>query len=142
LAAWHSRQAFSTKKAIILLYSVASQTSFQSVIPIYQIASHATAGDYFPTFMLVGNKCDTYTREVETEEGAELARQLGCAFWETSAKMNTNVSAAMTDLVRRVRSSQVSMPIGDVRKSGEKKRAYGGVLSWWIRRLRIFTPRT
>ena len=57
-----------------------------------------------PIFMLVGNKCDkTYEREVSKEEGAQLARQFGCEFIETSAKQRINVDEAFSSLVREIR---------------------------------------
>jgi hypothetical protein len=41
--------------------------------------------------VLVGNKCDLANeRVVETSEGASLASQWKCAFFETSARMKIN----------------------------------------------------
>jgi GTPase KRas len=54
--------------------------------------------------MLVGNKCDLEDkREVETNEGEELARKLNCQFKETSAKTRENVEESFYDLVREIR---------------------------------------
>ena len=57
--------------------------------------------------MLVGNKCDKqYEREVSREEGAQLARNFGCDFLETSAKTPINVERLFTTLVRLLRQTK------------------------------------
>ncbi|KAF2453006.1 small GTPase superfamily, partial [Lineolata rhizophorae] len=57
-----------------------------------------------PPIMLVGNKCDCVAdREISTEEGAALARDLGCKFVEASAKTCFNVEKAFYDVVRDLR---------------------------------------
>ncbi|CRK46941.1 hypothetical protein BN1723_001216 [Verticillium longisporum] len=54
--------------------------------------------------MLVGNKSDRVTeREVSTQEGHALARELGCEFVEASAKNCINVEKAFYDVVRILR---------------------------------------
>jgi GTPase KRas len=54
--------------------------------------------------MLVGNKSDKVTeREVSTQEGHALARELGCEFVEASAKNCINVEKAFYDVVRLLR---------------------------------------
>ncbi|KAI9676476.1 MAG: Ras GTPase ras2 [Caeruleum heppii] len=54
--------------------------------------------------MLVGNKSDRVTeREVSTQEGHALARNLGCEFVEASAKNCINVEKAFYDVVRLLR---------------------------------------
>lgn len=60
-----------------------------------------------PVFMLVGNKCDKqYEREVSREEGAQLARNFGCEFLETSAKTAMNVERLFMTLVRLLRQTK------------------------------------
>ena len=54
--------------------------------------------------MLVGNKSDKVTeREVSTQEGHALARELGCEFVEASAKNYINVEKAFYNVVRLLR---------------------------------------
>ena len=51
---------------------------------------------------MCGNKCDLeHQRVVSTSVGQEFADSLGLPFFETSAKMNINVTEAMHELVRR-----------------------------------------
>jgi hypothetical protein len=54
--------------------------------------------------MLVGNNSVRITeREVSTQEGYDLARELGCDFVEASAKNCINVEKAFYDVVRKLR---------------------------------------
>ncbi|KAK6903584.1 hypothetical protein I203_107089 [Kwoniella mangroviensis CBS 8507] len=54
--------------------------------------------------VIVGNKKDQYhSREVSTDEGSNLARSLGCDFYEASAKTNSNVENAFKSLVRQIK---------------------------------------
>ncbi|KAI9739096.1 MAG: Ras GTPase ras2 [Cirrosporium novae-zelandiae] len=54
--------------------------------------------------MLVGNKNDRVTdREVSTQEGLQLAKDLGCEFVEASAKNCIHVEKAFYDVVRLLR---------------------------------------
>lgn len=60
--------------------------------------------------MLVGNKSDRVTeREVSTQEGHALARDLGCEFVEASAKNCVNVERAFYDVVRMLRRQRQAM---------------------------------
>ena len=54
--------------------------------------------------MLVGNKADKHhEREVSSQEGQALAKELGCEFVEASAKNCINVEKAFYDVVRLLR---------------------------------------
>ena len=77
--------------------------------------------------MLVGNKCDLEDkREVETNEGEELAKQIGCQFKETSAKTRENVEESFYDLVREIRkTSPVTNSDGKPDKPAPKKKKSG-----------------
>lgn len=110
-------------EGFVLVYSISSRASFQRIKKFYnQIQrvkeSAATASPTYPgspnlsgvahggpaPVMLVGNKCDRVTeREVSTQEGSALARELGCEFVEASAKNCVNVEKAFYDVVRQLR---------------------------------------
>lgn len=52
--------------------------------------------------VICGNKCDLEAeRQVSTQEGIAFAERLGWPFFETSAKMNINITEAIHELVRR-----------------------------------------
>jgi GTPase KRas protein len=113
-------------EGFVLVYSISSRASFariekfhrqiqrvkessQSGSPSYPGSPLSTtsngSGSFGPApVMLVGNKCDRVTeREVSTQEGQALARELGCDFVEASAKNCVNVERAFYDVVRQLR---------------------------------------
>lgn len=54
--------------------------------------------------VIIGNKRDMqHLRDVQPEEGANLARRLGCDFYETSAKHGFNVENAFKTAVRGIK---------------------------------------
>jgi len=107
-------------EGFVLVYSISSRSSFgriqrfhhqiqrvkESVAssPSYP-GSLSVASSQMPVpIMLVGNKSDRVTeREVSTQEGHALARELGCEFVEASAKNCINVEKAFYDVVRILR---------------------------------------
>lgn len=68
--------------------------------------------------VLVGNKCDLVDqRKVSKEKAQGLATEIGCVYYETSAKNNTNVSETFHQVVREVRKwkqdkGEVEQPTG------------------------------
>lgn len=113
-------------EGFVLVYSISSRSSFARIqkfhhqiqrvkesslsgSPTYPgsplSSSSVGPGPYGPApVMLVGNKCDRVTeREVSTQEGSALARELGCEFVEASAKNCINVEKAFYDVVRQLR---------------------------------------
>ncbi|KAK4946281.1 Ras GTPase, partial [Elasticomyces elasticus] len=74
------------------------------------LSSTMAGATYGPApVMLVGNKCDRVTeREVSTQEGSALAKELGCDFIEASAKNCINVERAFYDVVRSLRRQRMN----------------------------------
>src|SRR5690606_4507777 len=70
--------------------------------PTYPGSPISAANQSAPVpIMLVGNKSDRIAeREVSTQEGHALARELGCEFVEASAKNYINVEKAFYDVVK------------------------------------------
>ena len=117
-------------EGFVLVYSISSRSSFTRIkvfhhqiqrvkescasSPSYPGSPISTASSQLPVpIMLVGNKSDRVTeREVSTQEGHALARDLGCEFVEASAKNCFNVEKAFYDVVRILRRQrqQVSRP--------------------------------
>jgi GTPase KRas len=119
-------------EGFVLVYSISSRSSFTRIQKfhhqIQRVKEAASAGS--PTYpgsplsqtmgsissgpapvMLVGNKCDRVTeREVSTQEGSALAKQLNCEFVEASAKNCVNVEKAFYDVVRQLRKQRASAP--------------------------------
>ncbi|KAI1260910.1 ras small monomeric GTPase [Xylariaceae sp. FL1019] len=108
-------------EGFVLVYSISSRSSFTRIKRFHhQIQRVKESCQASPTYagspitaavpassvpiMLVGNKSDRVTeREVSTQEGHALARELGCEFVEASAKNCINVEKAFYDVVRILR---------------------------------------
>ena len=114
-------------EGFVLVYSITSRSSFTRIrrfqsqiqrVKESSSASSPTTGGYLPSqasqnmmmvgaqapVMLVGNKSDRVTeREVSTQEGSALAKELGCEFVEASAKNCINVEKAFYEVVRLLR---------------------------------------
>ena len=113
-------------EGFVLVYSITSRSSFTRIRRFHsQIqrvkesssAGSPTGGSYLSSpssgnmmggshapVMLVGNKSDRVTeREVSTQEGSALAKEMGCDFVEASAKQCINVEKAFYEVVRSLR---------------------------------------
>ncbi|KIH93069.1 Ras family, other [Sporothrix brasiliensis 5110] len=130
-------------EGFVLVYSISSRSSFSRIkrfhhqiqrvkestasSPSYPGSPLAAANSQAPVpVMLVGNKSDRVTeREVSTQEGHALARELGCEFVEASAKNCINVEKAFYDVVRILRRQrqQASRPVAP--SSGTRRPAGG-----------------
>ncbi|PWW77177.1 ras-domain-containing protein [Tuber magnatum] len=106
-------------EGFVLVYSISSRSSFTRIPrfhgQILRVKESSTTGGNYPAnnsvpIMLVGNKSDRVTeREVSTQEGHALARELGCEFVEASAKNCVNVERAFYDVVRILRRQRQSI---------------------------------
>lgn len=87
---------------ILLVFDVTDQKSFENVRTWHaNIEQHASEG---VSKILIGNKSDWEDkRAVTTEQGEELAKELGIPYIETSAKSNSNVEEAFFNLAREVK---------------------------------------
>lgn len=104
-------------QGFILVYSVDDEHSFRQVPfpdprPISIRAQIESIADHIfrikgqnPPMVLIGNKSDLSAtqRRVQTAEGKTLAQKLNCAFYESSAKLNENVTEIFFDVVRQIR---------------------------------------
>ena len=96
-------QYIRTGRGFLLMFSVTSRVSFDKIAEYYQQVLNIKDEDSFP-IVLMGNKCDLkMDREISTEEGEELARELNCPYFETSAKDRINIEESFYELVREMR---------------------------------------
>lgn len=117
-------------EGFVLVYSITSRNSYDRIPKFYKQVqrvkeshpgsptSHSYLQPQFnntPTYsgpvpvMLVGNKSDKHhEREVSSQEGQALAKELGCEFVEASAKTCVNVERAFYDVVRSLRRQRQS----------------------------------
>lgn len=71
--------------------------------------------DWVP-LVIVGNKSDLNTdqRQVQVDEGRQLAQQFNCGFTEASARLDSNVARAFDLMIGEIEKSQnPSQPTGD-----------------------------
>jgi len=128
-------------EGFVLVYSIASRSSFGRIQrfhnQIQRVKESSASSPSYPgspissvspsapaPIMLVGNKCDRVTeREVSTQEGNALARDLGCEFVEASAKNCVNVEKAFYDVVRQLRRQRMQTTHRATHGGGKPPRA-------------------
>ena len=117
-------------EGFVLVYSITSRASFTRIRKFYsqiqRVKESSSAGSPTGSYlsspisqspgqapvMLVGNKSDRVTdREVSTQEGSALAKDMGCDFVEASAKNCINVEKAFYEVVRALRRQRQDTPI-------------------------------
>jgi small GTP-binding protein len=87
-------------QGLLFVYSIVSPSTFRDITDLRERALRVKESDKI-SMILVGNKCDLESeRQVSIEEGQDLARSFGCPFFETSAKINLNVTEAFREVAR------------------------------------------
>ena len=77
-------------KGCFIVYDITSEQTFDNVEKWYQEIMKSAEKEI--SLILVGNKCDLEEeRKVSVENGQNKAKNLNCAFFETSALNNTNI---------------------------------------------------
>lgn len=73
--------------AVVLVYSVTDQSSFDLIPQLHQLAVRAHSDrSSMPPVILLANKADLlHVRQVDSQQGPLLASALGCSFYEVSA---------------------------------------------------------
>jgi len=78
--------------AVMVVYDVAQRKTFDNVRSWIELVEETFDGKSPPLLVLVGNKIDLQSGVVTTQEGKDLASELGAhAFFEVSAKEGRNV---------------------------------------------------
>ncbi|XP_012582780.1 PREDICTED: ras-related protein Rab-44 [Condylura cristata] len=98
---YHSvtRQLFHKADGVVLMYDVTSQESFAHVR--YWLDCLQDTGAEGVVILLLGNKTDCEEeRQVPTEAGQQLAKELGVSFAECSAALGHNILEPIVDLAR------------------------------------------
>merc|ERR1712100_613558 len=85
---------YRTGEGFMCVYAITMMDSFDKLENFFEQILRVTDRENVP-FVLVGNKCDLEEqRQVQKQQGTDLAEKYSCAFMETSAKNNTNVEEA------------------------------------------------
>ncbi|KAL5481783.1 hypothetical protein EMCRGX_G022023 [Ephydatia muelleri] len=94
-------------EGFLLVYSLTERSTFVPMPKISEQIKRVKDTDKPVPMVLVGNKSDMADkREVPAGEGEQLARQLKCPFFETSAKLRSNVEECFHELVRQIKRLQ------------------------------------
>jgi Ras-related protein Rab-2A len=98
-----TRNYYKNSACALVVYDITSRESFQNVATwIEEIRAQCTQSIYM---ILVGNKIDLEAdgkRQVETAEGQELAEKYEIKFYETSAKVGTNVDDVFVNSAKEI----------------------------------------
>ena len=96
-----TRAYYKNSVCALVVYDISSRDSFNNVSTWIDDCKNQSPKTIF--MVLVGNKSDlSDRRQVNTEEGQELADKYGILFYETSAKDGTNVDNIFYDSANKI----------------------------------------
>jgi len=94
----------------MLVYSIASRQSFDMITTLHEKILDQSGLDKVPC-VVVGQKCDlTNERRVSRAEGEALAKKLGAAFIESSARDNQNVGESYNARIKKLSGAMLILP--------------------------------
>jgi Ras-related protein Rab-12 len=92
---------YRSARGAIIMYDVTRPTSFKSIDKWFTLMQEHGRGDV--EVALVGNKCDLRSdKKVDSKSGENLATELGCHFYESSAKDNLNIENVIMGVVHKI----------------------------------------
>ena len=84
-----------------IVYDITNESSFDNVEKWYEYVQKEAGKNI--SIILVGNKCDLENeRKITKEKGQEKAKNLQCAFFETSALSGVNISEIFEELTNNI----------------------------------------
>ena len=84
-----------------IVYDITNESSFDNVEKWYEYVQKEAGKNI--SIILVGNKCDLENeRKITKEKGQEKAKNLKCAFFETSALSGVNISQIFEELTNNI----------------------------------------
>ena len=104
-------------QGFLLAYSITSSCTFKEVKELYEQIVRVKGTKDVP-IVLFGCKCDIEdSRQVTSEQGEELARQINCPFFEVSAKNNIHIDDIFSEVVREITARLPPEPAEESKKS-------------------------
>lgn len=95
-------QYMRTGEGFLIVFAVNNIKSFEDITTYREQIKRVKDAEEVPMVM-VGNKCDLPTRQVDMQQARDVARNYGIPFIETSAKTRMGVDDAFYTLVREIR---------------------------------------
>ena len=92
--------------AAMLVYDVTNRESFERIIFFLNDFKNCSPGPY--VFILLGNKKDCVDREVDYEEGKQMADTLGLCFLECSAYTGENLEEVFVILIELIQEANTT----------------------------------
>lgn len=93
-------------EGFILVYSVTEKKSFEEIRRFKEMIDRVRNYETVP-IVIAGNKRDLdFKRQVSSQEGASMAKEFGCPFFETSAALRNNVDEVFYEIVRCIRQKE------------------------------------
>jgi len=98
-----SKEYYRGANGCLLVYDITDESTFSRIDHWYQeLLTYAHTADD-PITVVVGNKCDlSHLAKVKTDDATGYAKAHNMHFFETSAKLNTNVDEAFRVLVEDI----------------------------------------
>ncbi|XP_059836039.1 GTP-binding protein Rit1-like [Hypanus sabinus] len=107
-------------EGFIICYSITDRRSFQEAVEFKQLI-YRVRHTYDIPVVLVGNKSDLGSlRQVSKEEGAVLAREFNCPFFETSAALRYYIDDVFHSMVREIRQKEKEAALAQERRGRQK----------------------
>jgi len=104
---------FKGSNGCFIVYDITNETSFDNVEKWYEQIQSEKSKEI--PIVLVGNKCDLENeRKIPTEKGKDKAKNLKCAFFETSALKGINIDKIFEELVNTIYDKTASKNEDDV----------------------------
>lgn len=91
-----SKSYYKSIAGVVMVYDITNRSSFENIREWVRDVQQETSQNV--SYILLGNKGDLEGRVVSTEEGTQLAIDLGMKFLETSAKDSSNINVAFHQL--------------------------------------------
>ena len=104
---------FKGSNGCFIVYDITNETSFDNIEKWYEQIQSETSKEI--SIVLVGNKCDLENeRKVPTEKAKDKAKNLKCAFFETSALNGINIDKIFEELVNTIYEKTASKNEDDI----------------------------
>ena len=92
-----AKSYFQSSHAFIVAYDINNKKTFNQLK--YWVEQIKSISNSNVKCIIIGTKCDLEDRQVNEEEGEDFAKKLGYKFFETSAKLNINVTETFESLL-------------------------------------------